>query len=95
MHQYREEIIMIKTVIQIEGMMCGMCEAHVSDAIRRAVPVKKVSASHTKGEATLLSEQPIEEKVLREAVEETGYRVGEITSAPYEKKGLLGLFRSK
>ena len=34
---------MIKTTIKIDGMMCGMCESHVSDAIRKAVPsVKKV-----------------------------------------------------
>ena len=38
---------MIKTTIKIEGMMCGMCEAHVCDAIRKAVPyAKKVKASH-------------------------------------------------
>ena len=28
---------MIKTTMKIEGMMCGMCEAHVCDAIRKAV----------------------------------------------------------
>ena len=25
---------MIKTTLRIDGMMCGMCEAHVNDAIR-------------------------------------------------------------
>lgn len=25
---------MTKTVLSIEGMACGMCEAHVNDAIR-------------------------------------------------------------
>ena len=29
---------MFKTTIKVDGMMCGMCEAHVSDAIRKAVP---------------------------------------------------------
>ena len=42
---------MFETVIRIDGMMCGMCEAHICDAIRSAVPVKKVSASHGKGQA--------------------------------------------
>ena len=27
---------MTKTVLKIDGMMCGMCEAHVNDAIRNA-----------------------------------------------------------
>lgn len=31
---------MIKTVLKIDGMACGMCEAHVNDAIRKAFTVK-------------------------------------------------------
>ena len=45
---------MIETTVKVDGMMCGMCEAHVSDAIRGALPVKKVTASHTKGQAVIL-----------------------------------------
>ena len=41
---------MTKTVLKIDGMMCGMCESHVNDAIRTAFAVKKVSSSHAKGE---------------------------------------------
>ena len=26
---------MVKTVLKIDGMMCGMCEAHMNDLIRR------------------------------------------------------------
>ena len=37
---------MTKTVLKIDGMMCGMCESHVNDAIRKAFPVKKVTSSH-------------------------------------------------
>ena len=40
---------MLQITVKIDGMMCGMCEAHVNDAIRKAFPVKKVSASHSKG----------------------------------------------
>ena len=47
---------MIKTIVKVDGMMCGMCEAHVNDAVRRAMPVKKVSSSHLKGETVILSE---------------------------------------
>lgn len=33
---------MFRTVVKIDGMMCGMCEAHINDAIRRNFNVKKV-----------------------------------------------------
>ena len=36
---------MIKTTLIIEGMMCSMCEAHICDTIRKAVP----SANEKKG----------------------------------------------
>ena len=31
-----EDAIMIKTTVKVDGMMCGMCESHVNDAIRKA-----------------------------------------------------------
>ena len=39
---------MIKTTLRIGGMMCGMCEAHVNDAIRARFNVKKVTSSTRK-----------------------------------------------
>lgn len=83
---------MIKTILEIDGMACGMCEAHVNDAIRKGFAVKKVSSSHTKGRTEILSEQPLEENKLRAAIEATGYQVTAIQSEPYEKKG-FSLFR--
>ena len=79
---------MIKTTLRIEGMMCGMCEAHVSDAIRRAVPsAKKVSASRGRREATFLTEEPVDADALKAAIGATGYSCLGVGSAPYEKKG--------
>ena len=32
----REEVtVMIKTTLKIDGMMCGMCESHMNDLIRK------------------------------------------------------------
>lgn len=60
--------------MKIEGMMCGMCEAHVCDAIRKAVPsAKKVKASKRKKEATFLTEEAVDAESLRAAINETGY----------------------
>lgn len=39
---------MYQYIIGVEGMACGMCEAHVNDAVRNAFQVKKVTSSHTK-----------------------------------------------
>lgn len=83
---------MRKVTVKIDGMMCGMCESHVNDAIRKAFSVKKVTASHTKGEAVILTEADIPEEALRAALDPTGYRVLSVRSDPYEKKGLFGFF---
>ena len=84
---------MIKNTVKIEGMMCSMCEAHINDVIRKKVPgAKKVSASHGKGIATFLTEEPVEESLLRAGIEETGYGFLGLESEPYEKKGLFGLW---
>lgn len=81
---------MIKTTLTIDGMACNMCESHVNDAIRKAFSVKKVTSSFKKGESEILSEEPLDEAKLRDAVEATGYRVLSCTAASYEKKGLFG-----
>ena len=79
---------MIKTTMKIDGMMCGMCEAHVCDAIRKAVPAaKKVAASRSKKEASFLTEEAVDADRLKKAIDATGYTCLGIESAPYEKKG--------
>jgi copper chaperone CopZ len=77
---------MNKVTVKIDGMMCGMCESHVNDAVRRAFPVKKVTSSHSKGTTEILTEAPLDEEKLKGAIEETGYRVLDISTQPYEKK---------
>ena len=84
---------MIQTIVKVEGMMCGMCEAHVNDAIRKAVPAKKVTSSHTKGEALILTEEKPDADTIRRAINYIGNTVTDITSSPYEKKGVWSLFR--
>lgn len=83
--------MMIRTTMKIDGMMCGMCEAHVCDAIRKAVPsAKKVAASHVRKKASFLTETPVDGELLKAAVNATGYTCLSVESAPFEKKGLFG-----
>ncbi len=83
---------MVKTTLKIDGMMCGMCESHINDVIRKVVPdARKVKSSHTKGESTFISEQnPDEDKIIA-AIAETGYTVKSVDTEPFTKK-FLGLF---
>ncbi len=82
---------MIKTTLKIEGMMCGMCEAHICGAIRKAVPgAKKVVASKSRKEASFLTEVLVDEDLLKAAVESMGYTCLSVEAAAYEKKSLFG-----
>ena len=93
---------MVQMTLKVDGMACGMCEAHINDAIRSHFAVKKVSSSHTKGETVIVSEQPVDveeplgEERLRAVIAETGYELKSVTTAPCEEKhGLGGLFQRK
>ena len=81
---------MTKTTVKIDGMMCGMCESHVCDAIRAAFDVKKVRASHKSGLLEIVTQNALDEGAVKKAIEPTGYTVLEVSSEPYAKKGLFG-----
>ncbi len=81
---------MNKITVKIDGMMCGMCENHVSDAIRNAFPgAKKVTASKSRKEATFLMEEMADKDKLESVINATGYTCTGVTSAP-AKKTLFG-----
>lgn len=80
---------MLKIILKIDGMACGMCEAHVNDAIRRAFSVKKVTSSHKTGETVILTNGDIPDERLMDAVRGIGYTLVTIRREPYEQKGLF------
>lgn len=84
---------MLKITVGIEGMACGMCEAHINDAVRNAFPVKKVTSSHARKQTVILAENAIPEQELKDVVAKAGYDVVSVSSEPYEKKGLFSAFR--
>ena len=86
---------MIQTTVEVGGMACSMCEAHINDAVRSAFPVDKVSSSHAKGKTVILSTEPLDENALRAAIDATGYTAGEIHAETYEKKGLFHFGKKK
>ena len=85
---------MTETTVNISGMMCEMCEAHICDVIRARFAVRKVTASHSKGQAVILSEDGRDEAALRQAIAESGYEVTAVSARPAEeKKGLFGFLK--
>lgn len=84
---------MVKIVADIDGMACGMCEAHINEAIRNAFSVKKVTSSHTKKQTVILTEQDIPEQELKDVVAKSGYTVMSVKREPYEKKGLFAALK--
>ena len=80
---------MVKIILKIDGMACGMCESHINDTIRRNFKVKKVTSSHSKGETEIIAERPLDEETLKKAIGNTGYTVLSVNTEPYVKKGFF------
>lgn len=85
---------MVETILRVDGMMCGMCESHINDVVRKTARVNKVTSSHTKGETVIVSEQPVDVEALKAAIAETGYTVTGVQTRPYEKKGFFAFLKS-
>ena len=83
---------MLEYTVQIKGMACGMCEAHINEVIRNNFEVSKVSSNHKTNIAKFLAEKEIDEEKLKAVINDLGYDCLEITKEEYEKKGLFGLF---
>lgn len=80
---------MVRTIVKIEGMACGMCESHMNDTLKNTFNVKKVSSSHAKKESVVISEEELDEAEVKKAVEGAGYTFVSMSGAPYEKKGFF------
>jgi copper chaperone CopZ len=81
---------MNKVTVKIEGMMCGMCESHIRDTIRKVFPnAKKVKASRTRKEASFLIEEPADAAKLEKAITDTGYTFLSVESEAFVKRGFF------
>lgn len=80
---------MVKTVVEVVGMSCGMCESHINDAVRNAFKVRKVTSSRSKQKTEILSDAPLNEAALQSVINGLGYRALAVHSGPYEKRGLF------
>ena len=77
---------MVKTVLKIDGMMCGMCESHMNDLIRKNFKVKKVTSSAKNEETVVISDAELDIPWAKKAIKDIGYELLSYTSEPYEKR---------
>ena len=65
----------MKTIMHIEGMMCGHCEAAVKKALEALPQVDEAVVSHEAGTAELTLNAEIADDVLKKTVEDKDYTV--------------------
>ena len=65
----------MEKTMNIEGMMCGHCEAAVKKSLEAVDGVTSAAVSHETGIAVVTLAKEISDEVLKKAVEEKDYKV--------------------
>lgn len=72
----KEELNVYK--VEVKGMGCGMCEAHINDLIRKNFNVKSVKSNKNKNLTIIKSVDELDIAKIRETISKEGYEVGNI-----------------
>ena len=73
--QERKGAIHMEKVLNIEGMVCGMCVKHVDKALRDIQGIKDVDVSLESKSAQVQLDQDVPDAVLKAAIEDAGYQL--------------------
>lgn len=65
----------MKKVLSIEGMTCGNCKRHVTEALQEVSGVKSATVDLAKKNAVVESDVEVSDETLKNAVSEAGYAV--------------------
>ncbi|MDH2391680.1 MULTISPECIES: heavy-metal-associated domain-containing protein [Streptomyces] len=65
----------VTTVYQVSGMTCGHCEGAVTGELSALEGVVSVQAVAATGQVTVVSDAPLDESAVREAIDEAGYEL--------------------
>lgn len=68
---------MKEIVLKVEGMVCEGCENRVQNAVSTIEGVEKVVANHEAGIVTITAKENVDEKVIKEKIEDIGFEVVE------------------
>ena len=77
-HELEKESQKMEKTMNIEGMMCGHCEARVKKILEAIPGVEAAEVSHEKGTAVVKMASEVADEVLKKAVEDQDYQVTEI-----------------
>lgn len=69
---------MYKIEIEIDGMKCGMCEAHVNDLFRKNIKIKKIKSSHFSSKTIIFSDQDVSDEFIINILKNSGYKITSI-----------------
>ena len=75
----KEQKTMVKVTVNVEGMMCGHCEAHVNEAIKKAFGAEDVVSSHESNTTVFTAPEKVDEARVEEVIKEAGYEFKGIT----------------
>ncbi len=73
-YQVRDLLIMNKTVLKVDGMMCDVCKGKVTDGLSSVEGVQSVDVDVRKGTATVEHEAGVSDEDLLMAVIDAGYK---------------------
>ncbi|MCI5829601.1 MAG: heavy-metal-associated domain-containing protein [Spirochaetia bacterium] len=65
----------MEKTFNVEGMMCTHCEAHVKEALEKVPGVTEAVADHNAKKATVKLSAPVDDSLLKAAIEGAGYKV--------------------
>ena len=65
----------MEKILQVEGMMCPHCEAHVKKALESLPGVAEATPNHKDGTVRVILTGDVEDAVLASAVTSAGYTV--------------------
>lgn len=74
-HELEKESQKMEKTMNIEGMMCGYCEARVKKTLEAIPGVEAAEVSHEKGTAVVKMVSEVADEVLKKAVEDQDYQV--------------------
>ena len=64
---------MFETIVNVDGMMCPMCEKHVNEAIEKAFAPESVSSSHKEKLTRIVSKEALDPEKVKAVIAEAGY----------------------
>lgn len=77
----KTEVSTMKKIVQVDGMMCQHCVAHVKKNLEAINGVESADVSLEEKNAVLTLNAPVDDSLIKDVVAEAGYVPGDITEA--------------